>query len=280
MPIIGWDCPACKRKVPLDHYDYTICGLTIHPDYANSILHLNDDRYVTDTVTVTSGLGCPRSRAIEESDEIYANPFDYNSLLIGTAWDRLVSKHAPPDLTKVHLRGKIAGLEVQGEVDRVRRCYGSTPNSYLVIEDWKHTNNYQHKYLSKDGAKPEYIVQTSIYAELFAQQFGERPTHGAIWYHFSGANKSSQPVLLPFVYLLKPIDECLAFKPYNGAFTVEELYRQSERYYKWKTGQAGIRTEWYELPLVGETMSFGAASFCDYCAVRAKCFEQAKGAPF
>lgn len=271
MPIVGWDCPVCKARVPLDHYATTACGLAIHPDYAQAIL---DDRaephHSEGIVTVTMGLTCPRSRALENAEDaqLYVNPLDYNALLIGQAWDKFITGE------KLVLVGTIAGIPMAGEVDRVRRL-----GTDLLIEDWKHSNNFQQRFLKKDvdegrAIKTEYRIQTSIYAELYSQMNGERPNKGMVWNHYSGAPGPSNRVLWPLIYDTIPLDEALAYKPYGGDYTVLELYQQAAQLY------ADEPVKWSDLPLVGETMSFGPKSYCDYCQVRTKCFEEAKGAPF
>lgn len=264
MSIIGFACPHCKSNVGLEHYNETACGAKLHPDYAAAVVHSDDDYYGHDQVSVTSGLGCPRSRAIERNCDVYVNPLAYNALLIGTAWDRAVGAYAPKGTSKIELVGTIEGITIHGEIDRVRTLEG-----HLTIEDWKHSNNFQEKHVKGQGVRKENQIQTSIYAELYAQQFGERPTRGAIWYHFSGAGKEP---LVPFIYELLSLEECLQHKPYGGDYTVLDLYRQADSYY------AGLKP--FDLPLVGETMSFGTKSYCDYCQVRDACFEAARGAPF
>lgn len=274
MPIIGFNCPVCKRPVALDHYAVTDCGLKIPADYATAILHDQDDRYVTDEVTVTAGLGCPRSRAIERDIEVLVDPLSYNALLIGRAWDQLMEKHAPEGTAKIELEGIIEGIHIFGEIDRVA-VYGDK----VLIIDHKHSNNFAQKFAKKEGVKLEHKVQTSLYAELYAQQFPgkPRPTHGLIFNHYSGA--TAEP-LTPFIYDLMTVAECLAHKPYGGDFTVLELYQQAERYFAWKKGTGALRCDVFELPLAGVSMKFGAKSMCDYCAVRAPCMEAAGGAPF
>lgn len=162
MPIVGWNCPSCNQPVPLNHYETDPkCGLVIHPAYAQAIL---DDRaephHTEGMVTVTAGLGCPRSRALENSDEeLFVNPLDYNALLAGQAWDNYITGE------KIILIGAIDGIPMAGEIDCVRtlscavchstgsqelqgellecsNCEG-TGYSDLLIEDWKHSNNNQ-----------------------------------------------------------------------------------------------------------------------------------------
>jgi hypothetical protein len=290
MPIIGWDCPICKHQVPLDHYDTTGCGLAIHPDYAMAVLHSNDDYYGKDLLTVTAGLGCPRSRAIEYDTPVYVNPTDYNALLIGKAWDNHLEKYAPPLQTKIRLDGTIEGLSISGEIDRVRKV-----GEFLTIEDHKHSGNFQQKWVkkerdeaAKEGKSPvkmEYRIQTAIYAELFAQQFGERPTRGIIWNHYSGAAQyGPEGVLLPIAYDLPDLATCLAHKPYGGEFTVLELYRQAAGYHAAPAkvsinGGVDVAAA-FALPLAGASMSFGAKTMCDYCQVQKACMAAATGAPF
>ncbi len=272
MPIVGWACPACNKRVPLDHYATSPCGLAIHPSYANALLRDRAEPHHTVGTTVTSGLGCPRSRALEnDADaELWVNPLDYNALLIGQAWDRFVVGN------KLVVQGEIEGIKIAGELDDV-----SIIDGQLTISDWKHSNNNAQRFLKKEIAegkgaavKYEYRIQTSIYAELYRQQEGVQPTRGMVWNHYSGAASSSNTVLIPLLYDLIPLADCLAYRPYGGDYTVLELYAQTAQLY----GEEPVK--WSELPLVGETMAFGAKSYCDYCQVRDKCFEQAKGAPF
>lgn len=299
MPIVGWACPHCHKSVPLDHYTNSPCGLLIHPDYAQAIL---DDRaephHTEGMVTVTAGLGCPRSRALENSDEdLIVNPLDYNALLAGQAWDRFITGEG-----KLILRGEIAGIQMAGEIDSVRYmpCQ-SCPKSIndgnlhevivcsvcegrgytdLFIEDWKHSNNNQQRFMKKEMAegkavKFEYRIQTSIYAELYAQMHdGERPTRGMVWNHYSGAESGYNSVLIPLLYDFVPLDEALGYKPYGGDYTVLELYKQVAQLY----GEKPIT--WKGLPLAGVSMAFGTKDYCSYCQVRAACMEQATGAPF
>lgn len=265
MPITAWSCPVCRKEVPLSHFADTLCGTQVPPDYAQAIL---DDRAREREggVRVTAGLGCPRSRALEADADVAVNPLDYNALLIGQAWDGFLATSAPAGLAHVQVKGTLAGVQVGGEIDRMLH----TPHG-IVIADWKHSNNFRQKWVKKEGVATEYKIQTSLYAELYAQTFGDRPTAGAVWYHFSG--QSAEPIS-PMVYELLDVDTCLQHKPYGGKYTVEELYRQTAGYL-----EADVRDP-FALPLVGETMNFGSKSFCDYCQVRAKCFEAAKGAPF
>lgn len=275
MPIVGFNCPVCKRRAPLDHYRTTICGMSIHPDYAEAVVHNNDDYYGVDLTTVTSGLGCPRSRAIEAQADIYINPVDYNALLIGDAWDRQMERFAPPMDTKVAVAGVLAGVQVSGEIDRVREVTLDSGESYLCIEDHKHGNNFAQKFAKKEGVKLEHKLQLSIYGYLYSKMFKVAPTHGVIWNHYSGApaGKAVEYYILPFTFLLMDITSCLNVKPHNGQYTVAELLQQTAK-------RVDGDVTWQQLPLVGETMSFGSTSYCDYCQVRETCFTQAKGAPF
>lgn len=270
--IVGWYCVKCRSNVPLDHFAATACGLVVHPDYAAAVLDSDTDYYGAGLVTVTGGLGCARARAIERDKPVHVNPLDYNAMILGSAWDGLMQAHAPAGCAKVRVTGVIEGITIEGEIDRVRHV-----GDDLLIEDHKHSNNFQYKWLAgEDSPRVEYVVQTSVYAELYHQTYGQRPAKGAIWYSFSGANsRKDQPPLLPKVYKLMGLSDCLAHRPYNGQYTVGELYRHAADYY-----QAGITVDAFDLPLAGESMSFGPKPYCDYCQVREPCFTQAKGAPF
>lgn len=275
MPIVGWKCIHCNRTVELNHFEVSECGRKLHPDFANAVLHSNDDYYGRNTLTVTDGLGCPRSRALEYDTEVVVNPLDYNPLLIGSAWDAVMEKYAAAGSAKIPLKGEIAGLTVEGEVDRVRRIGDS-----LVIEDHKHANQYQLKWLKKDveegrPVKQEYRIQIRLYAELYHQQFGELPTEGILWTHFSGPNSTYSPVLFPiaFDFADLTLDQALAYKPYGGSLTVREILQMADSYHR---GQ----TQPIELPLLGVGMSFGTKSMCDYCQVKDACLTAERGSPF
>lgn len=269
--ITGWYCVKCRANVPLDHFATTVCGLVVHPDYAAAVLHSDTDYYGAGLVTVTGGLGCVRSRAIEVDKPVFVNPLDYNALVLGAAWDTAMQKHAPVDAAKIRVSGTIDGITIEGEIDRVRWVGGD-----LYIEDHKHSNNFRYKYVVAEDPRVEYVIQTSVYAELYDQTFHQRPTKGAIWNHFSGAgNDRNKPPLVPKVYDLMNLADCLDHCPYDGDYTVRELYRQAADYY-----QADVPVDAFTLPLAGETMKFGSKGYCDYCEVRGVCYTAAKGAPF
>jgi PD-(D/E)XK nuclease superfamily len=263
MPIASFKCPVCHAaKVDLDHYATTNCGLAIHPDYVAAVLADQQDNFPNGSVRVSSASSCPRSAAIMATEPVVADPLAFNAMLTGTAWHGLVGKHGDPALTEVEVTGIIDGVRIVGHIDRLMRYDGK-----LVICDWKHTNDFARKYL-KDAAKPEHIAQTSLYAELYSQQHGERPTRGVNWYHFT-----SSPPFAPMWYDLWNLEKCLAHKPYGCEFTVRELLHQGADF-------AAGRTKWSDLPLVGKGFDFGGKTGCDYCSVFDVCQTQATGAPF
>jgi hypothetical protein len=271
MSIVGWYCKKCRSNVPLDHFATTTCGLVVHPDYVAAVLNSDTDYYGAGLVTVTGGLGCARARAIERDKDVYVNPLDYNPLILGTAWDLMMRAYAPAEAVKIRVTGVVEGITIEGEIDRVRWI-----GNDLYIEDHKHSNNFRYQYVVKEGPRVEYVIQTSVYAELYHQTYGVRPTKGAIWYSFSGAGDDvNKPPLVPKAYSLISLSDCLDHHPYDGDYTVRELYRQAADYY-----QSSVKVDAFELPLAGETMKFGSKSYCDYCEVREVCFTQAKGAPF
>lgn len=298
MTIAGWACPYCNNKqAPLDHYATTDCGLKLHPAFAAAVLYDEANDPHGEAMSVTDGLGCPRLRAIENQADVYVDPLAYNAMMGGRAWDLVVGR---PDTTnyrvdksgliqfwtKVQVKGTIAGMEVTGEIDNVRRL-----KDKLILSDWKHSNNLRAYWISRDGGpSAEYKIQTSIYAELYRQMYNEMPTHGEVVYHFSGSggpyaggelkSKFSSPALMPFQYAIWPIEECLAYKPYGGQYTVRELYEMAQTVYGPVPERQLAAKDWRELPLVGQTMSFGSKEYCDYCQARDLCFTQARGAPF
>ena len=286
--IIGWICPYCNHKVALDHFSTTDCGLRIHPAYTAAILYDEATDPHGSAMSVTDGLGCPRRAAIGNQEEVYVNPLDYNALLIGRGWDTVVGNQEFAVQagnrgvffqTKIPLVGKIAEMLISGEADNIRRL-----GDRLILSDWKHSNNLRAFWIAKEGGpSAEYKIQTSIYAELYAQMYGERPNTGEVVYHFSGAgqayaggelkSKFTSPPLMAFQYAILPVEECLAYKPYGGSYTVEELYRMAQPIYTEKK-------PWRELPLVGQTMSFGTKDYCGYCEVKDVCYTAERGSPF
>jgi PD-(D/E)XK nuclease superfamily len=286
MPITSLLCPSCKKQVPTDHFADSECGLTTaHPDYVAAVL-AHEAAQPTDKVRVTSGLGCPRSAAIMIAEDVAVDPCALNAPLGGTAWHGLMEMHGGE--TEIEVAGVLDGIEVTGHIDSVLRVGG-----VLVICDWKVVNDFQRKYLSKP--KETHIVQLSIYAELYRQTFGERPDYGVIWYRFA-----TSPPFLPGRVGLWPIEQCLDYRPHDGGYRVRDLYAQMRGFLGEQCerclgsganpldftascvrcdGEGVVnRTPWQELPLVGQTQSFGSKDMCSYCAVRQVCMEQATGA--
>lgn len=261
MPITAWHCPDCCRPVGLDHFADTACGEIVHPDFAAAVLA--DDRDKADRrgrVGVSDGTGCARRKIIGDIEDIIVDPLAYNSVLTGTAWHTLMETHGDSVNCEVEVSGTIAGIKLVGHIDRVR--YGPP----LVLDDHKHTNDYSFGYQRKgEATKPEHEAQLSIYAELFRQTFDLTPAHGVIWYHATAGG------FLPRKVEFWPLERCLSLKPYGGEFSVMDL---------WLQVQGGLEGDWRNLPLAGESQSFGAKSACDYCAVREVCWTAARGAPF
>lgn len=264
MPISNWKCTVCHAaSVPLDHFATTNCGLAVHPDYVAAVLADQQDNFPDGHVRVSASAGCPRSSAIMATEPIAADPLAFNAMMTGTGWHHLMQLHTvDKELCEVEVSGTIDSIPMRGHIDRLLRYDGK-----LVICDWKHSNDFARKYL-KDVAKPEHIVQTSLYAELYSQQFGERPTRGVNWYHFT-----SSPPFVPMWYDLWTVDSCLEHKPYGGEFTVRQILHQNENF-------LDGRTKWEKLPLVGAGFQFSGKSACDYCGVYDTCQTQATGAPF
>ena len=270
MPIIGWFCPSCCRPVPFDHFEGTACG-GVHPDYAAAML--TDIREHEEKregreeglIGVSYGIGCPRSKAIASTIDIYVNPLEWNSMMTGKAWHSVMERGCNnPELAEVEVKGEIEGFKLTGFIDRIRMT-----ETGRVIEDWKHTNDYARKGIaSLTEPKPEHMVQLSIYAELHKQQFNLPVDNAIVWYHFS----SGTPPMIPLRSSVWPIEKCLDFHPFGGDWSVRELYQQMAASIAGK--------DWRELPLVGESQLFGTKNHCDYCDVRMVCWEDSRGAPF
>lgn len=246
MPITQWICKGCGgRLVPLDHFATTRCGETVcHPDYAAAVLA---DRAAqpTGTVRVTMGLGCQRRHAIEASEGYAVDPLDLLAPMTGTAWHRAVEG---AEGSEVPVAGTLAGMRVEGRVDRLRGD---------LIEDWKCQETGSLKYLRQDDgsyrAKPEHVVQVSLYAELAEQSGLRRPTRGIIWVK---EFKRMQPVPTS----LWPVEKALEFHPLGGNYSVSDLYRQSS-----------AANSWQGMPKAGESQMYGAKSACNWCSVRNLC---------
>jgi PD-(D/E)XK nuclease superfamily protein len=258
MPIVGWYCPKCRCRVPLDHWAGGSCD-AVHPDYAAAVLADNrKDR--TPGIHVTSVVGCPRKAAMEGTAEVYIDPLVHNSIVGGTAWHGLMAASAvDPSLCEVEVTGTVGGAVLVGRVDRL--------HSPAAISDWKVTSEWAEKWLMKPkaeggGMKGEHLAQLSLYAELVEQTFGWRPMTGTVWYR-------THKTHLPFTERLWDLTTVLDFHPLGGEFSVSELIQQ-----------AASGVEWQQLPLAGESMAYGQKSACDYCSMREPCWAQAKGAPF
>jgi len=257
MPIIGWFCKACRANVPLSHFEDG-CN-HVHPDYAAAVL-ADSLKERADGVHVTGVLGCPRRAAMEVSAEVYIDPLTCNAILSGTAWHSLMqSASNRPDLCEVDVSGTVGGVLLTGRVDRL--------HPPTAISDWKRTSEWAEKWLRQPreaggGMKAEHLAQLSIYGELVHQSLGWRPTHGIVWY-------SMHKSMVYFAEQLWPVEQVLGFHPLGGEFSVAELIQQ-----------AASGADWRELPLAGESQSYGQKSACDYCAMREPCWAQAKGAPF
>ena len=265
MPIVAWKCPGCNgATVPLDHYATSPCGLThVHPSFAAAVLHHDRAHYTrgTGVVEVSNGLGCPRQAGIEKG-EIAVNPLEYNAMMGGTAWHEVMEQHVPADYQIEYVvKGALGMVPIQGKIDYLSR-------KHSLIGDWKTKTCFKAASIAKDGAEPDNVAQLSLYAALVEQQDGWRPKHGTIWYRFAAAGL--KPV---HVTLMSP-EAVLAYKPTkNDKYTVMDLLRATDAMYQ------GV-VKWEDLPLVGESMFFGAKTKCEYCTSRDTCWTQAKGAPF
>lgn len=263
MPITRWTCPECKREVPLDHYESGgACSLVVHPDYVAAVLADHLSKVDKVWPSVTTGLGCPRKTAILKAEDVAVNPLDLNAMFTGTAWHKAVER--PTKHNEVAVEGMLDGIKVVGTIDRLR----SLGDGRLVIEDWKHGNCFGRKYVTE--AKPEHIVQVSLYAELAYQSLGVRPSIGVIWYHYT-----SSPALVPKAAELWDVERCLAHRPYAADWTVGQLLKMADDYVN-----HSHPVQWTSLPLVGQTIKFGSKSGCDYCEVKPTCLIASGGAPF
>lgn len=270
MPIARFICRGCGgREVDLDHFSKTACGESVcHPDYAAALLADRAGQYTSGSVRVTHGLSCPRRAAIEESESFAVDPLDANAPLTGVAWHSLMEKFGSKTDCEVEVSGTVGGVALKGKIDRIRMI-----GDEMILEDWKHINDFSVKYIKQDGAKLEHRVQLSIYAELVHQCMQVRPVRGIIWYHSSVGGKDA---LIPQPVSLISVEDALKVHPYGCDYTVDDLYKQMDLFfafqpkYNWKTA----------LPLAGASIRFGSKTGCDYCSVRSICMEAETGSPF
>lgn len=264
MPVVAFSCPACGMRSSLDHYTSSACSTVIHPDYATAALHEAWKVERRGSIGVSDLLTCPRKKAIADYSDIAINPLDFNAMMTGTAWHNLLEKHSSGKV-EVAVSGKIEDIDVHGEIDSIT---GGIDHG-ITIHDHKHTNDFRRRYLTE--ATAENKVQTSLYAELYEQTFGIRPSRGANWYHFTGSKGSESPLVV-FAYDLWPLADCLAHRPFGSDFTVSDILHQ--------LASVIADQQWQALPLVGESIQFGSKTGCSYCAVYNECHIAAKGAPF
>lgn len=271
MPITQWHCPQCQADVPLNHFETCTA---VHVDYAAAILA---DRAAQENRTglrVSMASSCPRKSAIIATEDVAVDPLSYLTAMRGTAWHAVMEDGAGlfsaddgigPEIL---VEGVIAGLPISGKIDRVLERNGK-----LIGQDHKTGKDARAvfirggksygKQIAGSGAPMEYRIQLSMYAELYRQQFGRAWDAAEIWWTFS-AEHWREPVDII------PIEQCLAWRPYDGEFTVEEILKQA-------VGGAS----WKELPLVGREFHFGPKfTGCDYCEVRDRCWTEHDGAPF
>lgn len=259
MAITAWRCTVCNATVPLDHFATTDCGLVVPADYAAAVL-ADEARSESRAgrIGVSDLLSCPRKKLIREMSDVTIDPLDRNAMLTGTAWHALLAAANPAD-TEIEVGGTIDGITVVGHIDRMHR--GST----LLLGDVKHTNDFSRKHIT--APKPEHQVQVSLYAELYAQTFSERPAGGVIYYHFT-----TSPGTVAMRFDLWELDACLDHAPYGGESTVRSILHELHA--------ALTDSTWLGVSLAGESMLFGSKTMCDYCEVKAACWTAAKGAPF
>lgn len=261
MPIVGWDCPSCGRaSVALDHYETTECGEKIPSDYAAAVL-ASRNGHQSGVVEVSHGLGCPRSYMIQQYENYSVDPLSQNAPESGTAWHGHMEKHSTDKKnTEIALKGTIAGIEVHGKPDRIH------PDKRRV-DDHKNIGDFQVKYIKEEGAKQTHRMQLSLYAELIDQQLGWRPRTAVIFYHSAGSG------FFPKKIGLSELGDVLTEHPLNGEYSVQQLLEQTDSVIK-------REKTWRDLPLAGQTQTFGSKTMCDYCAVRSVCTVAAFGAPF
>jgi len=271
LPIVGWSCPSCKADVPLDHFETTPCGRardgrpSVHPSFAAAVLKHDREHYARDLgmAEVSSGLGCPRESGIMRAEKVYVDPLAYNASLSGTAWHREMDGATVPGIvTEYVVRGSLGMVNIIGKIDYLWR-------EHLLIGDHKRKNDKGADRAKKEDVNKDNVAQISLYAELVWQQDNWRPVRGEIIYGSHG--RGLVPREIP---KLMSAGEFLAHKPCSGEqYTVLDLLRATD---------ANIRgvIRWQDLPLVGETMSFGPTTKCDWCAVRSVCWTQARGAAF
>jgi len=262
MPITRWLCSGCGgREVPLDHFNESECGLkVVHPDFANAVLQGERQHYARGArqVEPSTVLGCPRSTAIQATEDYALDPLRNNAMLTGTAWHlHMEEMSVDPQQTEVVVRGEIAGIAMIGKVDRLWKAM-------KAIFDWKHSSDFGKRKVENEGPRETHRAQLSLYTPLVKQSAGWEPERGFLLYHYTAGG------MLQIEVPIMSLDEVLEHKPHGGEVTVLDNLRHAHMF---KSGA----TKWQQLPLSGEKMMFGTKTMCDYCAVLPICKEQATG---
>jgi hypothetical protein len=263
MPITGWLCPRCNTPVALNHFEKeAACAGVVAPAVAAAVLASDRERHSGEpAVHVTDLLSCPRKVAIAWQESVAVNPHKYCAIERGTAYHSRLAAHASAEChSELMVDGVIDGMRVIGTADVV------WPQWHLV-EDYKCPSDFKARDAAKKGASPEHAAQVSIYAAfLNAEQTDWSITRGRIWYLFGSTHVAIDVEL-------RSLEDVLGM-PVNGSeWTARDLLHATDRLLK-------TPGAWKDAPLYGETMVFGANTMCDYCAVKDKCWGQAKGAAF
>lgn len=271
MPIVKWLCSGCNSEVELDHYETNAaCAGVVDPAFAAAVLASDRERHALlpgqkPQVHVTDGLGCPRKTAILWQENVAVDPLKYCAIDRGQAMHERRYKYAPDSpgvFPEWAVGGTLADVPVVGRIDRMHQA------DSLII-DFKTPNDRGMWERKKGGAKPEDMAQVAMYAELVEQGMGWRPEKGRIWYIFGSGHVGCD-------FPIQPIEEALALKPYGGEWTVAQLLQMTANLLlAMEAGQKG----WHGALLCGESMTFGNADMCSFCAVKPVCWTQAKGAP-
>lgn len=254
MPITAWFCRGCGgREVPLDHFATTRCGETVcHPDYAAAVL-ADRANQPTGKVRVSHGLGCPRRAGIEQAEDYAVDPLDLLASMSGVAWHLLMEK-AAKGAAEIPVTLEVDGITIVGTTDRPHVL----PSGEEIGGDWKTTSEYQL------GKKAEAGIEHRIQLTMYGKARGW--AKAIVWYK---SHKEIRPMSVELV----PMDEALAHHPYDGEYTVLELYHQAD-------DLMSGRKKWQDLPLTGQSQKFGRKTACDYCSVREACTVAAMGSPW
>lgn len=174
--IVGWYNPYDKNFYGLDDLEM---GRVMPRGILNKMVRKEreDTRHSLNSMTVTSGITCPRQLCIERMLEVKPDPLKRSKMLKGTYLHEQFGLDAPNELDEdgneiwyseeknpdeCEVKGKLFGIETSGLIDMRRK-------DWSVILDWKTGNSYGLQY--NGVCKIDHAIQMNALRILAEQNF-------------------------------------------------------------------------------------------------------------